>query len=430
MACVLRPLCHLPPEIIFVLKDSPIRKVLESTRRMKILIATFTYLPNLDGVSMASYFIARTFTDAGHQVRVATNGNKDSLSHVDPETGISVHLFQIACTSVYDMGHSGEVERYSDFLREYSPDIVFIQCWHTWHADLTMKHTKELGFRSVLISHGYVHHMIERPWTPPFGLRRWLKRRPLVKGLPTEMKNLDRMVFLSDREDCGRFFDVRIARRYGFENVSIIPNSVSISGKPDGTSFREKYGIGNKIMFFCPANYCRRKNQKLTLQCFVKAAIPNSCLVFVGSKLGKYGAELKAKWNPNAHPKLGMDVLFLEGIPRTGILDAFDASDVVLLTAYAETQPIVILESMAFGKPFVSTDIGCVRDFYGGMVESSKSHIVSAIRKLAYSPALRKELGNKGRKEYDDKYSPESVRSKWLMLLNELTEDDSDSLPS
>ena len=375
---------------------------------------------------MASYFLSKTFWEAGHSVRVATNDCGPSTALIDLEAEISVHAFDIEGNTLSRSGYAGEVDRYLNFLRDYSPDIVFLQCWHTWYADLSMSLKREIGFRCIMISHGYVHHMIERPWIPPFGVRRWWKRRRLVKNLPCEMRNLDHIVFLSEHADRSRFFDVRLARKLGIKHVSVIPNSVLIDSKPSGEKFRDNYNIGSRVMFFCPANYSLRKNQKFALKCFLKAAIPNSVLVFAGSALGDYGSELKSIWEISKSDGRLAEVIFLEKLPREVVLDAFDACDIVILTAYAETQPIALLESMAFGKPFLSTDVGCVSDFSGGLVRNTKGGFVKAIKMLAGDLLVRQTLGVKGRREFEERYSQPSVKSKWLDLLRDLAARDSD----
>ncbi len=61
-------------------------------------------------------------------------------------------------------------------------------------------------------------------------------------------------------------------------------------------------------------------------------------------------------------------MIFLEKQARDSIRAAYRAADCVVLSSRRETQPLVLLDSMAAGKPFITTDVGCVRDFSGGLV--------------------------------------------------------------
>ena len=387
---------------------------------MKILIATFTYSPALDGVAMASSTLAGILSHAGHEIVIATEGESDTVPRLDTGSGALIYEFDISGTLASREGYQGDTERFRDFLRQCRPDIVFFQCWHHWYVDLAMPMKNDIGFKTVMISHGYIHHMIERPWNPPFGIRRWLKRRRIVNDLPRQMRELDHMVFLSGKGDYKRFFDVRLAKKLGIKNISVIPNAVSTTQAVDGDSFRKKYDLENKTLFLYPANYCIRKNQDLALRVFAASATPNSCLVFVGSRLGSYGSMLKKSWDKLKGATIGLDVRFLEGIPRQEILDAFNACDAVLLTAHAETQPIVLLEAMAFGKPFISKNVGCVGDLHGGMIADSFKGLSRAVREFCVDPSLRHKLGQLGLMQYDRDFAYDKVRAQWLHLIDNL----------
>jgi len=387
---------------------------------MKILIATFTYSPALDGVAMAASMLAGILSHAGHEIVIATEGKSDTLPRLDTGSGGLIYEFNISGNITFREGYQGDTERFRDFLRQSRPEVIFFQCWHHWYADLAMPMKNEIGFKTVMISHGYTHHMIERPWNPPFGIRRWLKRRRLVNDLPRQMRELDHMVFLSGKGDHKRFFDVRLAKKLGIKNISVIPNAVSTTKTVDGDSFRKKHDLENKTLFLCPANYCTRKNQNLALRVFAASATPNSCLVFVGSSLGSYGSIMKKSWDKLKVETNGLDVRFLEGIPRQEILDAFNACDAVLLTAYAETQPIVLLEAMAFGKPFISTNVGCVEDLQGGMIAHSFKGLSKAVLEFCVDPILRHKLGQLGRMQFEREFAYDKVQSEWLQLINSL----------
>lgn len=161
-------------------------------------------------------------------------------------------------------------------------------------------------------------------------------------------------------------------------------------------------------MALCVANYSERKNQRLAIQAFREANLPGSVLVCIGSELNKYGKAVMELDRKLSATRQNCQVLFLEKLDREETFSAFDACDLFLLTAKAETQPIVLLEAMAASKPWISTDTGCVAEMRGGIVCSSLRALVSSIHELFENPARRIELGNQGRRDAELRYDAQA----------------------
>jgi len=82
---------------------------------------------------------------------------------------------------------------------------------------------------------------------------------------------------------------------------------------------------------------------------------------------------------------------------RERVVSAVRQADVVLVTSSREASPLVVLESMAAGTPWVSMDLGCVRENSGGVVVSSPGEMVSVTLELLKDPQRREQLGHEGR---------------------------------
>ena len=65
--------------------------------------------------------------------------------------------------------------------------------------------------------------------------------------------------------------------------------------------------------------------------------------------------------------KLKLENLFFTG--RVNIKEYLKKMDFMILTSISEGQPLSILESMAAGKPCVTTDVGCCKELLGGKVQ-------------------------------------------------------------
>ena len=387
---------------------------------MRILVATFTYFPNLDGVAVAARTMVENFTAAGHEVSVAT-GPTSSNAVNGLSNDAPIYRFDISGSAAPSIGFTGEIQQYREFIRSYSPDVIIFHGWETWPIEVARPELPNLRCKSVLLSHGYSVHMLDLRILPR-GLLKWFRWLPYVCALPRQLRSIDRVVFLSHKQDFGRFFDVKIAKLLKCNNTTVIPNSVNADLNIVSTNLREQIGAGAGVLYLCVANYSLRKNQGMALEAFIKAHIPGSSLVFIGSSLGDYGRELQNRWSKVKSRHLDISVYFLENFSRPEVVSAFKSCDVLLLSATAETQPIVILEAMACSKPFISTDTGCVSELQGGFVVSDVSDMALHMRRLANDASERNELGQQARKYFEAHHAPEVTNRAWLNLICEITD--------
>jgi glycosyltransferase involved in cell wall biosynthesis len=251
-------------------------------------------------------------------------------------------------------------------------------------------------------------------------LFKWFRWLPHICSLPYRIKLYDKVVFLSHKNDWGRFFDARVARLTGARNTAVIPNGVPELPTTISGEFRKKHNIETKSLFLCIANYYRGKNQERALHAFARAALADSTLVFIGSKLDDYGDRMVALWQDLLSNGACGHVIFLEGLGRYETMAALRDCDVKILSSDAETQPIVLLEAMAAAKPFISTRTGCVEELKGGVIVSNEQEMADAMRYLAHSPNERSRLGNEGRQDYEAHYSLEITSKAWIDLLEQL----------
>jgi glycosyltransferase involved in cell wall biosynthesis len=84
--------------------------------------------------------------------------------------------------------------------------------------------------------------------------------------------------------------------------------------------------------------------------------------------------------------------------PRRQVVSAVQEADLVLVTSSREASPLVVLECMAAGTPWVSLDVGCVRENSGGVVVSSAEEMASVTVQLLQDPQRREQLARDGRK--------------------------------
>lgn len=365
--------------------------------KFKVLLVSFTYPPNKDGVSESSVSIAEGLAARGHDVVVATGEPEmPGTAHALPGL-VKIERFRISGSPLQRQGIIGECQRYQRFVQQADFDAIICMCLDTWPTYLLLPILPALKARKILFSHGFsAHH-----WYPhrhyPWGLGSW------SRGLLFTLKSIkyqrlfDALTFLSSRADYGRFFDHKVAKLFRHPQVVIMPNSVADSFfESPQRSFRVHYSITQKYMFVCVANYSPRKNQKLAIEAFARASIPAAALVFIGSEVNEYYQELASLSDKVILPK-GSVIKLLTGIPREYTIAAVQEATASVLTAKEETQPIFLLESMTAGTPFISTRTGCVEEMPGGIIAGTLESIAAAMNLLVRDPVKNATLADCGR---------------------------------
>ena len=385
---------------------------------MKILITSFTYPPNKDGVAEATRSMAEGILAKGHEVIVATAFHKDRKE--GKQNGVEVVAFQISNQGIWKIPSGLEAERFSRFVLSCKPDILINHCWDAWPAVLSERLFNQLSCRKIQVSHGFTQHI----WTPYF--KPFFGFGQLLKGLlwtvfkfPGVAESYDAVVFLSECRGFGRFLDHTICSMLKHPGIYIIPNSVNIHESiGDGLGFRNRHKI-SQLMVLCVANYCERKNQALAVRAFRKSNIPGSTLVFIGSAFNEYSENVMKLDESLGHKSL-CRTIFLEGISRIELQEAFEACDLFLLTAKQETQPIVLIEAMSTAKPWISTPTGCVSDMEGGIIAKGCDKISEALTDLSKNSQSRIRLGKQGRDSALEKYNRTQIAKSWDDFISSL----------
>lgn len=112
---------------------------------------------------------------------------------------------------------------------------------------------------------------------------------------------------------------------------------------------------------------------------------------------------------------------------REDIPAVIAGSHVVCLPSYREGLPKVLLEAAASGRAIVAADVpGCrevVEHGVNGLLVPARDHIAlaAALRKLILSPALRSEMGRRGRLKAEHEFSTALIEQQTLEIYQEIT---------
>jgi glycosyltransferase involved in cell wall biosynthesis len=387
--------------------------------RKRVLITTFTFPPNQDGVAMASFNLATGLVARGFDVTVATQRlPARTWSEI---AGARVVEFAVDGSASARFKFTGEVERYVEFVRAFPCDFIVCQYWDIWSTALAQKAFPSNPAKKVLVSHGFLSHLLNFHPKPYFGVGVWLGTLPVAFAAPSTMRSYDHVVFNSERRDFRRFFDHTLAHWIGYESHSVIPNGISPDvTQPAKVDFREKYGIHTRDIVLDVANYSNRKNQVLALSVFAEANVPDSTMVFIGSERNNYTVQLEDHLQHLRASGFNLPVKILFEIPRPDVVAALQSASLFLLTAKAETMPFALLEAISAGVPFVSTSVGCVEEIPGGKVANFRGNLVRHLRSLLQDRSMREELGRRGSYIAKTEFAWERNTDRFVSLLKSL----------
>lgn len=387
---------------------------------MKILVGTFTFPPQANGVAEIAKAQACLLAKRGHEVTVVTGVDAERTK--EHSFGkLTVREFNIHGDCDPKIGYQGDIKSYQEFLASYGADIMIFNCWQNWTTDLAVPVFSQVRAKKVMVSQGFTAQVWDRHGRFPWGLGQWLRGQPYVWKLPKALRAFDHLIFLSKRQNLGRFFDCWLARRLGMTHYSVIPNGIHLNELAEKRiDFRKLHRIPeDQHLILNVANYCDRKNQLGALRAFLSANRKDAALVFIGNEHNEYTDMMFRILQ--SHSAAAPRVFILEKVSKELINAVYQTADLFLFSSKDETQPLAVLDAMGAGVPFISTDVGCVDEFPGGIIARSESEMNRALNKVLDDTELSHQLGQEGRVAAQQTYSWESVITKYEQLFQRLT---------
>lgn len=335
---------------------------------MNLLLTCGLYHPSVGGAEEVCRRIAESMVERGHDVAVATA--RDPRRTSGELEGVRLIEFDIAGN--WANGIEGDAEPYRQLLLGGGFDLTFHYAAQIWTTDLMLPLLGRLPAPAVLAPCGYsgLHN-------PEFA--RYFAR--LGRVLPG---------FAAVVHHSAHYQDAAYAADANVPRCTVIPNGVDVDGgAAAGQEFRSAYGLGNHPLVLHVGNHTGSKGHDLAIAAFRAAAPADARLAIIGDAFPGGCAEACRQTGDSR-------VLVLEGLPRERVLQAFAAADVFLFPSRVECAPLVILEAMAAGLPWISSAVGNVRELRGGVV-CDDPDIASTLRDLLADSARRNELGAAGR---------------------------------
>lgn len=365
---------------------------------MHVLITTPTFPPQSGGVAEVARRQQCFLAERGHLVEVYS-------SECDQEDYPAIKRFKVrpgrfpsyAAGDRWGIFAPEEKKRYIESIKKSSAQVILAHCWQAWSTDWIFENLDEIKKPVILFTHGTSVNSC----SGLLGVLRFLRWREYAwRTIPHVLQRAAGVFVLENYADQDRFFDIFIAKKIGID-VRVVPNGCA----PELLSSHAKlHSDDDEKIILCVAQYTPEKNPAAVLDAFVALNDLHAKLVICGSSATPYFSSMRRrveKLPSNISGRISLEI----ALPRNSLLDLYKRASVVVSTSITECQPLVLLDAMGAGVPFISTRVGCVDSLPGGMIVNTSHDLRVALAKLLADPMLRSKLGSAGREAAVHKYN-------------------------
>lgn len=380
---------------------------------MRILATTPTYPPYNSGLGNAVQQQVIALAAGGHSMTVATGGAQKARRQ-DPDSGATVEEFPVSGSDSILQPLRGDVPGYQKFLRDADFDVILLNAWQTWSTDIPLKILPSIRGRKYLYSNCVSTNLFLRRQPIRSGLR-YLAWRPYMRRMPDRMRSLDGLIFVADEGCDSRFDDLRLARKIG-KRFAVIPNAFSRLclplAEPSDTDLQGR----NQLI--AVGSYDWFKGHDFALRAYAGSEAKTRFPLHIhGPRFTDFTSHLR-----RLAAGLGLEagqVVFHENTPKDVLLEEYGRSLAMISGSHTECQPLVLLDAMAKGTPFVARACGCIPRLPGGQGVRSEKEASRALDAIVRDPQEWGKLSSEGLRAAASTYHPEVVGGQLAEFLTQ-----------
>lgn len=341
---------------------------------MRIVLTAPSFPPFNSGLGNAAAAQARMLTAHGAKVVVCTGGDVRA-SERSPQ-GYAIERFSVSGARWLGSPIRGDVNQYLAFLKSSQADLLLMNAWQIWSTDIPLQHLSELPGRKVLYSHGLATDI----WIPSQPLRsvvRCALWRPYRWRLASTLRSLDGLLLLADAGCDARFDDAVLAQQINIPR-KVVPNALpdyALAGLHQTAIFDQRRTLIDVGAFDIA------KGHDFVLRAYAASKAMNHVpLQILGQRETPLVSELQAL---GLSLGIAADMLSIEvGVSGAALFERYQKALGFISGSHTECQPLVLLDAMAAGTPFVARATGCIPGMPGGMTVQTVAQAASAINAL------------------------------------------------
>lgn len=373
---------------------------------MKILFTVENYYPKMSGVPNVVKYLSETLAIKGHDVTVVTKSVK-GYPHEEIINSVKIVRKNIYYSKIKTF--KGNTKDYIDFVLNFDCDVIIFECSQCITTDLLLPHLYKINKKKILHSHGFSGLTLS-PFTYKYNIRNtiantynWIKWNLYYKlKFKKYVNQFDDTICLSELDSSKSYLDKFSRKVHVLSNAA---DDVFFSDELYSDRIDKYIKLEGKKYFISIANYEEYKNQIGILEQYFEADTTDYDMVFIGSRKTEYYESLIVKYEKLKSIYGEKKVHFLIGVERDDIPSILKGAELYLVGSYFEEFSISIIESMALGVPFISTNVGNAKLLPGGVTINSIGEMSQNINDL-----LRDEMKYRLYKEQGIIYSRNNCR--------------------
>jgi glycosyltransferase involved in cell wall biosynthesis len=359
---------------------------------MKILFATDTYFPHVNGTAYFIYRMASDLAKRGHKVYVVAPSVNFSNTIFKQKDGVTVFglrsfpvikypYFRLATTKM----SKGKLEK---FILDSNPDVVHIQ----QHFQIGNEVFKIARKHNIPVMG--TNHFLPENLTHFFHLPNFAEKKLMDYGWKQFIKVYEELSLVTTPTKTA----AEIIKEVGFEKeVVAVSNGIDtqrFSPKNNGDYLRKKLKLANRKTILFVGRLDKEKRIGILMQALVE--VVKKCdtqLLIVG--VGQKENELKKQAK-----ELGVAnrVIFTGFVSDLDLPNVLTLGDVFAIAGVAELQSIATMEAMATGLPVVATAYKALPELVhhgknGYLFGDDYKEAAKYLVKILTNDALRKKMG-------------------------------------
>ena len=362
---------------------------------LKILLCGDFFWPSIGGSELYLEDIATRLSELGHRVEIACRWQSNRTQ----QTYKNYFIHQFHCAGNLGSGITGDLAAYRSLVFENGFDCVFI-----------LTHPDNWNFAALRDPPDIRPRIVAMPSINAVNLEEW-NRNDSISDVCKILRVPDLLIRASELGCDAKFF-----ARMGLGSV-FIPHAVE--PKPNELEFRRHFNLSiDKPLLVMLANFWPVKNHDGLLK-ILRNVPGNWQILMIGHKV----PFSKEKRYFKSVMRLSMQddrVRIINGLPRDLSLSAIRDADLLLLPSKGESAgPLVVLEAMSLGTPWLATpNCNAVYDQAGGVV-LPLSKFPQAIQTMLLKPDLLVKLGRLGKQDWANRFVWDKVIAAYAVSLTE-----------
>jgi glycosyltransferase involved in cell wall biosynthesis len=357
---------------------------------LRVLATVERYAPAIGGAERVVQRVTEGLAARANEVHVLTGGPRE-----DGElNGVLVHRLPISGNEV--RGIRGDGSSVASLIAEIEPDLVFNYAAQTWATDCCFDLLKRKDRPRMVLA--------------PCGFSGLGKRRyeSYFAAMPERLRLYDALILHSRV-----YQDWDFAAAAGVERMFVVPNAADPpmvdTAQPEDAGGSVAVTVGSHVVTKGHAQFARAVRR-------LGRDRPLTGVIVAPSRTG-LDALRGCQMTCTARARL-QSLRIIDGSVSGAVESAVANADLFLFTSRVECAPLVILEAMAAGTPWVSYDVGNVSELAGGVVVGSFEELVGAAREVL--DGSLPELGPQGRAAWEASHRWEDVVARYESVFREV----------